>query len=394
MTTAAEWLFLRHRTIDLQASIELLWPNLETRPYHIERAVLNEAKGILLEILSTCDEWQNSKSHDSRFTNIVGQDDVMASCQAELSNRVRGLENELALQYEILYPVESVDESQYEVAPVLQKLRYSGEPEAPIGSGHDPKAHVTSIGPKDTERDGKVELDPTQALETEIAVWFRGIPAAASTVQISGILDTTSEKNLIAQRTAFKEHIWTTDQEHKIEKPQSFRGRRGVRFDAKSKVSLTWCPEGSEKWVTSEFFIVDSDEPVAVFGREFVDFQGIFHDLDMSISPFRLPWIKSTRAQKQERQKRDEEIRQDNLELHRKAQAADRLERQSQMSASLALSPLSATTTSAAGGSSVSSGTVTPAETAPTQGPMAIASVPRIVVQDEDPPPVESGSGV
>jgi hypothetical protein len=72
MTTAADWSFLRHRTIDLQSSIESMWPNLGIRPYDIEKAVLNEALGILREIRSTCDNWQDSKSHDSRFTNIVG----------------------------------------------------------------------------------------------------------------------------------------------------------------------------------------------------------------------------------------------------------------------------------------------------------------------------------
>lgn len=111
----------------------------------------------------------------------------------------------------------------------------------------------------------------------------------------SVLLDTDSERNIISRRSAFHEKIWSANREADV-KPLPFLGRGGKMCEAKTKVRLTWRPEGSEKWMDTDFYIIDDDEPVAVLGKEWADFQGIFHDMDFSVSPFRLPGIRSTQG--------------------------------------------------------------------------------------------------
>ncbi|KAH4036830.1 hypothetical protein HBI25_069790 [Parastagonospora nodorum] len=156
-------------------------------------------------------------------------------------------------------------------------------------------------------------------------------------IQVAAILDITSEKNTISQKWDFGKEMWEKDQESN-EKPLLFRGRKGHLYEASSTVFLTWRPVGSEKWVTSKFFIVTDVLSVVTMGKEFVDFQGIFHDMDFDISPFRLPGSKKSRTQKLEQQKKQEEVRKANLDLHEQAQAADRLERQERMATSTKVS--------------------------------------------------------
>lgn len=130
---------------------------------------------------------------------------------------------------------------------------------------------------------------------TEYAAWFKSVTGASkNAVQISVLLDTNSERNIISQRGAFAKKIWSVDKELDT-KSHPFPGRGGNICEAKTKVRLTWRPEGSEKWMDTDFYIVDDDEPVAILGKEWADFQGIFHDVDFSVSPFRLPGIRSTR---------------------------------------------------------------------------------------------------
>lgn len=115
-------------------------------------------------------------------------------------------------------------------------------------------------------------------------------------IRMSVLLDTDSERNIISQRSAFADRIWSEDEETDV-KPLPFLGRRGKMCEAKNKIRLTWRPEGSGKWMDTEFYIIDDDEPIAILGKEWADFQGIFHDMEFSISPFRLPGIRSTRGQ-------------------------------------------------------------------------------------------------
>lgn len=142
--------------------------------------------------------------------------------------------------------------------------------------------------------DGKVQ---GPAIISEYAAWFReGSKTPNEAIQISVLLDTDSERTTISKRSAFAEKIWSADKEADV-KSLPFLGREGKLFEAKIKIRLTWHPEGSKKEMDTDFYIIDDDEPVAVLGKEWADFQGIFHDMDFSVSPFRLPGIRSTRGE-------------------------------------------------------------------------------------------------
>jgi hypothetical protein len=153
-------------------------------------------------------------------------------------------------------------------------------------------------GPKQVPaREKEVVYWPVPALEKEFTANFKSRKdVMISPIQVPATLDLASEKNTISENWAFGRKMWTPGEESEIEKPRPFRGRRGLQLEAKSKIALEWRPVGSEKWVTTEFNIVMDGESEVVLGKEFVDFLGIFHDLDLDVSPFRLPGMKKSRS--------------------------------------------------------------------------------------------------
>lgn len=141
---------------------------------------------------------------------------------------------------------------------------------------------------------GDEKLQRTTSV-TEYAAWFKyGTGAPQDALQVSVLLDTNSERNIISQSSAFHTKIGSADKETDV-MPLPFLGRGGEPCEAKTKILLTWRPEGPDKWIDTDFHIVEDDEPVAILGRDWVDFKCILHDIDFSVSPFRLPGIKSTR---------------------------------------------------------------------------------------------------
>jgi hypothetical protein len=153
-------------------------------------------------------------------------------------------------------------------------------------------------GPKQVPaKEKEVVYEPVSALEKEFTANFKSrknvmIPP----IQVPATLDIASERNTTSKNWAFGRKMWTAGEESEIEKPRPFRGRRGLQLESRSKIALEWRPVGSEKWVITEFYIVLDGESEVVLGKEFVDFQGIFHDLDLDMSPFRLPGMKRSRG--------------------------------------------------------------------------------------------------
>jgi hypothetical protein len=146
-------------------------------------------------------------------------------------------------------------------------------------------------------KEKKVVYEPVAALGKEFTANIKSRKdATISPIQVPATLDIASERNTISENWALERKMWTPGEESGIEKPRPFRGRRGLQLEAKSKIALEWRPVGSEKWVTTEFNIVMDSESMVVLGKEFVDFQGIFHDLDLDVSPLRLPGMKKSRS--------------------------------------------------------------------------------------------------
>jgi hypothetical protein len=113
---------------------------------------------------------------------------------------------------------------------------------------------------------------------------------------VTAVLDTFAERNIISRPLGSVEGLWKRDNEAEIEKQRPFLGRRGQFSTATRQVTLKWRPEGSQKWMETSFSIVESEERFVALGKEFVDFQGIFHDLDIEAIPLRLPGRRLSRG--------------------------------------------------------------------------------------------------
>jgi hypothetical protein len=183
----------------------------------------------------------------------------------------------------------------------VHKSSLSTEVSFPSGwesvSHKDHNIPSASTGTHSASRDDKVAYEPVLAMEKGFTAIFKSRKdASIPPIQVPAILDISSERNTISEKWDFGRKMWTAGQEIEIEKPRSFQGRRGRLCEAKNKIPLTWHPVGSEKTITTDFFILMDSESEVVLGREFVDFQGIFHDLDLDVSPFRLPGMKKSRG--------------------------------------------------------------------------------------------------